>query len=302
MADRLTVYIVGSGHSGSTLLDLILGAHSAAFSLGEIDRFDQYRLSNGRCTCGEPMGTCPFWSCVLSGLKGADLATSLRYPRGASRLRQLKYVLSVGLSYWLPPHVLCPILGTLAPPAYRQALNAHALFDQVRRISEKPLVVDSSKACHRMKFLWLTRPASTRVIFLTRDVRGFAHSYMRKHGLSASEAAKLWMRGNRRVMRMLRTIPRSCYAHVRYEQISREPEATSARLCHFLGLEFEPDMLRLGSQTNHMIGGNRMRLAHRIQIAEDLGWREALSSADLDAVDHIAGRLNRRLLGDDWAI
>ena len=33
------VFIMGAGHCGSTLLDLIVGSHSNAFSLGEFKQF-----------------------------------------------------------------------------------------------------------------------------------------------------------------------------------------------------------------------------------------------------------------------
>ena len=35
------VFIMGPGHCGSTLLDLILGSHSDCFSLGEVFRLSE---------------------------------------------------------------------------------------------------------------------------------------------------------------------------------------------------------------------------------------------------------------------
>ncbi len=67
-------YILSSGHSGSTLTDLILGSHSDIESGGEINRLDDY-ISNrppGRgeiervCTCKKNIKDCAYWKAVLS--------------------------------------------------------------------------------------------------------------------------------------------------------------------------------------------------------------------------------------------
>lgn len=53
------IYILGSGHSGSTLTDLILGSHSSIESVGELFQLPEYvspdsnRADDRRiCTCG----------------------------------------------------------------------------------------------------------------------------------------------------------------------------------------------------------------------------------------------------------
>ena len=53
------LYIVSATRSGSTLLDLLLGNHGEATSVGELRRLQEH-LSNGdRCTCGVSVqGSC----------------------------------------------------------------------------------------------------------------------------------------------------------------------------------------------------------------------------------------------------
>jgi hypothetical protein len=61
------VFIAGSSHSGSTLLDFLLSGHSRFVGLGEIAnviRDDDWGLPETRrrrCSCGRPMAECPFW-------------------------------------------------------------------------------------------------------------------------------------------------------------------------------------------------------------------------------------------------
>ena len=66
------IYIAGTSHSGSTLLDLMLNAHPAIFASGEVLKLNrQLKIKNsGRgthapCSCGAPsLWECQFWAAV----------------------------------------------------------------------------------------------------------------------------------------------------------------------------------------------------------------------------------------------
>lgn len=66
------IYIAGTSHSGSTLLDLMLNAHPAILSAGEVLKLNrQLGIKNARkgthaqCSCGAPsLWECRFWSGV----------------------------------------------------------------------------------------------------------------------------------------------------------------------------------------------------------------------------------------------
>src|SRR5262245_20545792 len=70
------VFIASLGHSGSTLLDLLIAGHSRAFSIGEVKSLRRYarlkkdktkheykiNLRGNKCTCGaESIWSCDFW-------------------------------------------------------------------------------------------------------------------------------------------------------------------------------------------------------------------------------------------------
>ena len=61
------VGIASACHSGSTLLDLLLGNHSRMTSGGELNRLTLYSADR-ICTCGETVVACPYWSSVRAGL------------------------------------------------------------------------------------------------------------------------------------------------------------------------------------------------------------------------------------------
>src|SRR5438270_2363933 len=59
------VYIASSGRSGSTVLELLLGAHSACWTLGEFHVLPWLLRTNVKpCGCGSPVAQCPFWQSI----------------------------------------------------------------------------------------------------------------------------------------------------------------------------------------------------------------------------------------------
>ena len=63
--DRKVIFVMGPGHCGSTLFDLIMGSHSDVFSLGEFHRIhgaiDDFQEGYPKI-CGVCTGRCEFWN------------------------------------------------------------------------------------------------------------------------------------------------------------------------------------------------------------------------------------------------
>ncbi len=73
------IYICGAGHSGSTLLDMLLGSHSQVASLGEISNLPMELAVNNKCTCGQHIRNCEVWSDVVRELgaqSGIDITAN----------------------------------------------------------------------------------------------------------------------------------------------------------------------------------------------------------------------------------
>jgi len=61
------LFNVGKGHSGSTILNLVLGRHPQIVSLGEVSTtLNNLEETNNLCTCGKNKKECPIWSKVLA--------------------------------------------------------------------------------------------------------------------------------------------------------------------------------------------------------------------------------------------
>ena len=298
------IFIIAAGHSGSTLLDLILGSHRDGFSLGEIDHFDKYFESNQNCSCGRPFHSCAVWSRVAEQLLGREreagrnFRTSLKRSEQSSFLARLGQIVSLVSYASLPKPLSSRITKQLAPELSSRAHNTYLMFDQIRRITGAKFLVDSSKSMHRMRLIRSSASGSCKVIFLTRDGRAVMASFMKRGGFSALSAARRWRLTQWHSKALRRSFPNSEWINVRYEALCRNPEKTIRQIHSFLDVEFRPEALAFRSKQHHLIGGNRMRLGSCQQIRESQGWRRQLQPTDLAIFDRVAGRLNRRLLGE----
>ena len=63
------IYIISHGHSGSTILDLILGQQYSIESVGELIRFNKELAWDGNCSCGKKLSECDYWGSVRSTYK-----------------------------------------------------------------------------------------------------------------------------------------------------------------------------------------------------------------------------------------
>src|SRR5512139_964925 len=71
MSDSRThVYICSAGHSGSTLLDMLLGTHSQCESMGELSLLPMDIAMGNRCGCGAHFNECQLWSPILTAYAG----------------------------------------------------------------------------------------------------------------------------------------------------------------------------------------------------------------------------------------
>lgn len=299
------VSILGAGHSGSTLLDMILGSHPFSLSLGEISNFNQYVQDNRACTCGKSVRNCPLWSQVLNHLEClgynigqlADNFVVMRRKSDDSLLVKAGHFISIASFLAIGSELAGEITRFTAPTTYERTCNIHQLYDATRLTTRRQLIVDSSKSVHRFRLLHTLRPDSTRGIFLTRDGRGVMASLMNRANLPATTAARKWKRGQLYTLRMLRTLSATAYLHVRYEALCREPETTLHNICAFLKIPFDDASLDFRKREHHNIGGNRMRFTGEQAIKESVAWREELNEEENKSFERIAGSLNRQLMG-----
>ncbi|HSA66372.1 MAG TPA: sulfotransferase, partial [Methyloceanibacter sp.] len=154
------IYIAGTSHSGSTLLDLMLNAHPAIFSAGEVLKLNRQlginhprKQTGASCSCGAPsLWQCPVWSRV-------DARTRETAGKSLTDLDMLDY----------------------SETDAGKAPNA-IVFKAIADVTGKTFVVDSSKLPKRLAYLMRLPDLDVYPVHIVRDPKGQINSVTRKHG------------------------------------------------------------------------------------------------------------------------
>lgn len=270
------IYIAGYGRSGSTLLDILLGSHEKVTGTGELANvFAHYQDDEEKCSCGEALSRCPFWSQVVEKQFLAASCPSL------SELEKMRRK----VEDW--PHILGLLRGKACGREQKTyAVFTRRLFESVYRTTGRQWILDSSKtASHtawRAGALHRLCGMDVRVLHLVRDGRSVMASKIRgdnramRRGLAfrSSTAAYRglfgWLSANVFAMVTGLLLPRGCYAILRFEDLLRRPERELVRIGNFLGLELSviAEKARSGGAfaTGHRIAGNRMTARGRVRV------------------------------------
>lgn len=299
-ARRGAVFIVCPGHSGSTLLGHFLGAHPNALHIGELVA-PLHRDRPFLCRVCEGEG-CPIWGSLLTE---PFLRRTLRHWRRERRVP------------WL-----AGALSRLGGTDLRCALHRRVL----EGLPATRIVVDSSKL---LSWAHWNRGGAGELravyLHLRRDLRGVLASHLgRGTGASPERISRGIARQTRRILDALeRMDPADAYS-LHYEDLVEAPAEAGAKLCAFLGVEFDPAMLEYWKTPQHVIGGNagptyqvraylgrtskelefldctseanqRFYRDNRPGFIPDHRWTEQLKPAMLEEFERIAGDTNRRL-------
>ncbi|MFQ5470856.1 MAG: sulfotransferase [Gammaproteobacteria bacterium] len=298
---KKVVFLIGAGHCGSTLLDLILGSHSHAFSLGEFNRIydilDRPHKAHPRI-CGVCEEDCEFWN-------GCTFLPALR------------------LLYSKRNKALSAI-GKIS----RLAINPYRfLFGW----TGKNILVDSSKLPYwlqyQLRFPHTWKHIKPFLVYVARDGRAVVNSYLRKYPDKGVHAiTENWITKINQLNAIYNDFPVQRRITVRYEQLATEPKTVLQPLCQLLELEYEDSMLQYWKHAHHHIAGNagtrslifkyRKTLDQNMSakraetergkayyheqyyndlntgIRLDLRWKNQLSIPDLRIFETMAGKLN----------
>lgn len=272
------IYIMGRGHSGSTVLDALLGNGVDVVGVGEL-AMGMKRLQ-GECGCGATVEQCPFWS----------------------RIRD-QFEQELGMS-WTAAARMTTRQAHIA--RFLWTLRARARDAEVRRlkdvnvgvakaiasVSGADTIVDSTKEFTRGLFLARFLP-DARIIHLVRNPLNTLSSHLQRiragdgfpflrHRFRAQWlepvlmilAAINWIIGNV-LGAVVRRVAPSRVLRVRYEDLCQNPGRELLRLEDFLQCDLsavreavrEDRSLPLG----HKIAGNRMRDAEEFTFRPGAG-------------------------------
>ena len=247
------IYVLGSGHSGSTLLNLLLNGHSQVVGLCEVDSLNQ-RLLLPESDPLYPLAHV-FWRKVAECWQTSMGSDFQQIRIETPNKRQLKA--------W-------------SDGDHREYLrNNRALLDCVTRVSGASHIVDTSRSRRRLALLSQDERFSFKVVHLVRDGRGVVNSYRRKYGRFRI-GLRRWMVPTVFGLVTRKRMRELDWMQLRYEDLAAAPEATLRKLCQFAGIEYEAGMLNYWEQEDISIGGNRMRQLKR-PVRLDEKWRREMS-------------------------
>ena len=285
------LFIGGWTRSGSTLLDILLGAVDGFLSTGELSSFWERGLIKGRqCGCGRRVRECPVWTSVMEDAF-ASVDEHVRraeeivaWQREAVRLKHLRRLLSYE-----------PGVSEPWEPLERYIEVADALYRATARVTDARVIIDSSKNVQDAAVLRLLPSVDAYLVHLVRDPRAVAHSMQRKVMLQADEedpvnmprsspasSAAGWMRVNLGAEMVRRRYGPDRSTRVRYEDLAADPRATVGSLARFAGEELTGvdflDERTVMLPGNHTVWGNSSRFrTGRLEVRNDDEWTRKLS-------------------------
>ncbi len=282
------IFIGGSGRSGSTLLDRILGQIEGFFSLGEMYHiWERSFIENQLCGCGKPFRKCEFWNTVVQeafgGFHKIDVYRVLRLQRSVARIRYVPYLAFPRLRSKSFNSKLEEYIGIL-----------DHLYKTIAKVSGCNVLIDSSKAPSHGFVLSEIPNMKLYVIHLVRDSRAVVYSWQRKkrrpeiywkeaymprYGLIKAnwewELANLltnWLKGK----------VKKNYRMIKYESLAETPKDTTMKILEWIG-ENSSNLTLFKNETNiilnvnHTVSGNPIRFKQgKVKVKLDIEWKKSL--------------------------
>ena len=150
------IYILGTSFSGSSILGYILGSAENVHDLGELKLFYRaHQETPGRCSCGELITKCPFWSPLYK--KGYDI---FELPTLWEKLRDVAGV------------IICRPFPQNKLPQTPDLELLKEIKKQINPPKNSTCLIDTSKSLWRLVHLLNCRGIEVKVIYLRRNIFG----------------------------------------------------------------------------------------------------------------------------------
>jgi len=257
------IYLLGLGHSGTTLLGRLLNAHSQVVATGGTKNIPLFLRGRKDCACGATQpAECVFWSQVETALgqQGLSLAS-----------------LDVGYD---------------AKALDGDSLRAY--FKAVLAASGARVIVDTSRRRGYFSSLAKVEGVELVPVHIFKDPRAQCAS-MRRKGRTIFPAIWNYRMRSRRVRALGEAFPGM--VHVSYEALCRDPRAQLGRIMQAAGLELEDTQLTQWGETEvHILGGNRQRRSRSSEICLDESWQQRLRGWEKTLISAVNRSEHRRNL------
>src|SRR5680860_1275253 len=158
------VLLIGSGRSGSTLIDLIVNMNPNVLGVGEISNWNT-KVFEEYCACGNIVKSCPFWSEVISKVGWSE--------KDFKEYKGYKYEFDAPKKGYI-----FKINDYTRRPDFNDFISkSNEIFSAISEVSDNRILFDSSKSPQRAFNLSKSNLLDVKIIHLMRDPRGVVWSY-----------------------------------------------------------------------------------------------------------------------------
>jgi hypothetical protein len=265
------VYIMGAGRSGSTVLNIILGAHPEVEAIGEAKHWAIFKGLPREDDINSEDHI--FWQNVLEEYIRLDP----NFP-GFSTLETIRHKVESHSGF-----IKRFLKNEDSKLADEYDRHLSKLFLSVYQASGKKVILDASKNISRAQRLLETSEFDVKVIHLIRDPRGIVWSFMKKnveHKPKKPFKALLDYILLNLAAVYLRYSFKDAVLKVKYENLIRHPQRVFQQICDFIGIDEGgiSEKLENGAEfkVTHIIDGNRIRKNRAIKFSPDEEWKTKL--------------------------
>lgn len=275
------IYIAGTGRCGSTILYLLLSAHSQVFSLGEFQNlYWEYSLQR-KCACGEIIDRCSFWKDIIKEHKELLGEKYVARFRTSNRGKVIRWTL---LSAILSGNKKKMNMAKIKDYGRRNWIVLNSVIKKSQQLSEKRILylVDSSKDPYRLLWLQLSGYFNIKVIHLSKNPEAFVYSMIKKrkgldYWLGTVRFAMRWAIENKLIQKVCSNFIDAQVIRICYRGLAERPEIVLDSLFKKLGLRSEPEVVNaFRLKDYHTVAGNKAKF-EKTGIVLDNKWEKGLS-------------------------
>jgi hypothetical protein len=276
------IYLAGSGRSGSTLLNRLLGTAKGVAPVGELNAIWQNGfMENHLCSCGAPFTTCEFWRSIIHNAFGGKVEVEhvWKLKNKLDHTRRIFQLLSPFKSGGFERDI----------KEYQEILER--LYRAVAKISGSSTIIDASKRPSTAFIISGIKSLDVHLVHLVRDARAVVYAWQKKKsdpGKSGympqypwSQTMLFWLFRNAFAQLQRWRTP---YTLVRYEDLIRRPQLVCENILKQAGFAGEAKLPFLSDRSIelppiHMLSGNPGRFKSGMTVMQlDEAWKEHLDA------------------------
>ena len=259
------IYIAGNGHSGSTLLDIVLGTNRDCFSAGELTFITRDSIMEEYCSCNKKIPDCDLWSEIINKWN-------------STRNISLEEYKSLRNKYERNKTTLRTLVNKIRPSRkFQQYCEATLqLFQAIQEVTKCSVIVDSSKSPQRIAVL--SRIVDIMVLHICRDFTGVMNSSKGevlkniKVGIETSHPpGRTWKVTINWIVTNIITEIFSLGIQTKkifFRDFVKNPESLRDVDSHFKNIDREQ-----AYSASHMLAGNVIRLKKNLKINPNIGYQ-----------------------------